>query len=64
MEPEWQVVMRRRRTKAEERLVLDEDSQKDSDSDSSLSLIHCDSLWQGVRRRRKSQRTGLKEIDE
>ena len=32
MEPEWQVVQRRRRTKAEERLVLDEDSQKDSDS--------------------------------
>ena len=53
-EPEWQVVRRRRRTKAEERLVLDEDSQKDSHS--SLSLIHCDSLWQGVRRRKSEDR--------
>ena len=58
--PEWHVVRRMRRTKAEEALVPDEDSLKDSDS--SLSLIHCDSLWQGATRR-KRQRTDMKEID-
>ena len=38
-------------TKAEGRLVFDEDSQEDSDS--SACLIHCDSLWQGATRRKK-----------
>ena len=50
-EPEWQLVRRRRRTKAEGRQDSDEDSLKDSDS--SVSLIRYDSLCQGVGRRKK-----------
>ena len=53
--PGWHVVRRRRRTEAEEALVPGEDSPKDSDS--SLILIHCDSLSQGARRRKNRGQT-------
>ena len=60
-EPEWQIVRRRRRTKAEGRHATDEDSLQDSDS--SVSLICEGSVCQIVGRRKRQRTDGMK-IDE
>ena len=57
-ESEWQIVRRRRRTKAEGRHATDEDSLKDSDS--SVSLISEDSMCQFVGRRKRQRTDGMK----